>query len=290
MSLVEQALKKMQGMRGATPPAPVRPPVAEPARPPERRSSGAAPARTVHVDRDALRAAAILPPPQQDRRIADEYRHMKRPLIAGAFGRGAEQIQNGHVVMLASALPGDGKTFTSINLALSIALEKDLRAVLIDADVAKPHISRIFGVDKEPGLLDVLRDDTLDLESLILPTDIPGLSILPAGKSTETATEHFASSRMRAIVDQISALNPGRQMILFDSPPLLLTSEARALSTVVGQVVLVIRAGITPQQGVFDALDLLGAGKPISLVLNQCEEEGSTGYAQYYGQQENKQE
>ena len=290
MSLVEQALKKMQGMRGATPPAPVRPSMADAAPAPVARTAPAKPGRTVHIDREALRAAAILPPPQQDRRIADEYRHIKRPLIASAFGRGAEKIPDGHIVMLASALPGDGKTFTSINLALSIALEKDRKALLIDADVAKPHISRIFGVDKEPGLLDVLRDESLDIESLILPTDVPGLSILPAGQANDLATELFASTRMQALVNQISANDPGGRMVLFDSPPLLLTSEARALSAVVGQVVLVVRAGITPQQAVFDSLDLLGAGKPISLVLNQCEEEGAAGYAQYYGQQESKPE
>src|SRR5690606_20325175 len=103
-------------------------------------------------------------------------------------------------IMMASALPGDGKTFTSINLALSMSRERDSSVVLVDADVAKPHISRIFGVDKEPGLLDALTDKSDDLESLILPTDVGGLSILPAGGHRDNAAELFASAAMRQLV------------------------------------------------------------------------------------------
>ncbi len=143
----------------------------------------------MHIDRDALRQAELLPPASQERQLAGEYRQIKRPLIANALGRGVPKLPNGHRIMIASAMPGDGKTFTSINLALSFALEKDLSVVLVDADVAKAHLSRTFGVHNELGLMDLLRDEKLDVESVILPTDVPGLSILPAGKAHETANE-----------------------------------------------------------------------------------------------------
>src|SRR5690606_4713039 len=113
--------------------------------------------------------------------LADQYRHIKRPLISNATGRGGERLERGQLIMMASAMPGEGKTFTSINLALSMALEKDLSVLLVDADVAKPHISRTFGVEQEPGLLDILKDESSRVESVILPTDVPNLCILPAG-------------------------------------------------------------------------------------------------------------
>lgn len=289
MSLVEQALKKLQAARGGV--APQSEPRIEtraaPLTPVEAARSAplpARPARIVVVDRPALRAAGVLPADVEERRITQEFRQVKRPLVANALGRGATQMQNGHLIMLASALPGDGKTFTSVNLALSIALEKDVRIVLVDADVAKPHISRIFNVQNEPGLLDVLRDETLDVESVILNTDVPNLCILPAGRPSETATELLASERMVEVVARLGAADRQR-IVLFDSPPLLLTTESRALASVVGQIVLVVSAGVTPQKAVFDAIDLLGEGKSIGLVLNQCDDGGAPGYYNYYGQQ-----
>ncbi|MGH8177841.1 MAG: CpsD/CapB family tyrosine-protein kinase, partial [Steroidobacter sp.] len=184
------------------------------------------------------------------------------------------------LIMIGSALPGDGKTFTGINLAFSMAREKDHSVLLVDGDVAKPHVSKLFGVDREPGLLDVLNNPGLDVRSVILPTDIPGLSLLPAGTPSETATELLASDRMAQVVDQLAQLDPGG-IVLFDSLPILLTSESRVLTTLMGQIVLVVKAGTTPQQAVSDALEAIGADKKIWLVLNQAELSGPLGY--YYG-------
>lgn len=304
MSLVEQALKKIQQSRahgpqssGAAAPAHTIPlQAARPATPAQQVSPIATPrvsavptlepvrpSRVVRVDRDALRHSELLPPVSQERQLSGEYRQIKRPLIANALGRGVPALEKGHRIMIASAMPGDGKTFTSINLALSFALEQDLSVVLVDADVAKAHLSRTFGVHNDKGLMDLLRDEQLDPESVILPTDVPGLSILPAGKASETATELLASARMEQVAAQISMRDPTR-IVLFDSPPLLITSEAMALAGAVGQVVLVVRAGVTPQSAVLDAIDLLGEGKSIGLVLNQADEQVRPGYYyQYYG-------
>lgn len=305
MSLVERALKKIQESRAQGQPAHAPPhaslntvpmQAARPASAPQPTVPPAAPVisavptlepvrptRVIHVDRDALRHAEMLPPASQERQLAGEYRQIKRPLIANALGRGVAKVPAGHRIMIASAMPGDGKTFTSINLALSFALEKDLSVVLVDADVAKAHLSRTFGVHNEPGLMDLLRDETPDVDSAILPTDVPGLSILPAGKATETANELLASARMEQIADQITARYPNR-IVLFDSPPLLITTEAMTLSAVVGQIVMVVRAGVTPQSAVLDAIELLGEGKSIGLVLNQTDEQVRPGYYyQYYG-------
>jgi Mrp family chromosome partitioning ATPase len=167
-----------------------------------------------------------------------------------------------------------------LNLALSIAREKDLEVVLIDADAAKSTLSGIFDLKEAPGLLNALADDVLDVESLILPTDVKGLSFLPAGQRTEddAATELLASARMEEVVARIGARGP--RIALFDSPPLLVTNEARVLASLVGQVLLVVRAGVTPQQAVLEAIRYVDDEKPLGLVLNQ-----SKGHApgSYYG-------
>jgi protein-tyrosine kinase len=298
MSLVETALKKLQASRTAAD-APARPfaPAAPPpashapaARAPQAPQPPQPPrnARVITLDRAALREAGVLAPITEERVLAQQYRQIKRPLVENALGRGTPPLKNGQLIMLAGALPGDGKTFTSVNLALSLALEKDMRVLLVDADVAKPHISRVFGVEGEPGLLDVLRDERVDVESLIMATDMPGLSVLPAGHASETATELLASARMQALAAQLAALDASR-IVLFDSPPLLLTTESRVLAGVMGQIVLVVSAGKTPQKAVLDALDLLGEGKSIGLVLNQSDEGAQAGYHRYYGYSDEEQ-
>lgn len=283
MSFVEKALKKLQDSQASdrggktTPPdrlpvivgVMVKDPALKDAGPGRGGGEPRRDGKIIRVDRGALRTAGLIPPEKQERRLANEYRHIKRPLIAAALGKGTVPLPNGHLIMVASALPGDGKTFTSMNLALSMALEKDVSVLLVDADVAKPHISTTFGVAKELGLVDALADSQMDIESLVVPTDVPGLSILPAGRANETATELLASDRMVQIVTTLARAN-ARRIVVFDSPPLLLTSESRALADVVGQIVLVVRAGATSKSAVTDALALLGDDKPVGIVLNQA--------------------
>jgi exopolysaccharide/PEP-CTERM locus tyrosine autokinase len=239
--------------------------------------------RFVRVDRMRLRAAGFVPDESQERRFADQYRRIKRPILMQVQMLTAANAPGARFVMMASALPGDGKTFTSINLALSIARERDVSVLIMDADVAKPHISRIFGIDQEPGLLDALADDELDVESLVLPTDVEGLSLLSAGRHNEAATELLASARMAQVLARLIARDP-RRIVLLDSPPLLLSSESRALVPFAGQVVLVVRAGGTPKQAVQEAIGYIGEGKPLGLILNQsllALSEGYYGYGSY---------
>jgi protein-tyrosine kinase len=293
MSLVERALKKLQETKQSVAPAAVPRPSLAAKAPAARVAGEGAPApaqartfapvestRIVNIDRVALRAMDLLPPANMDRQIASQYQHIKRPLVASILNGSEELGAASHVVMLASALPGEGKTFTSINLALSLALEKDIEVLLVDADVAKPHVSRILNVENEKGLLDLLVDTQLHADQVILRTDVSGLSVLPAGQRIETATELLASERMAEIVTQLAAPG-GRRIVLLDSPPLLLATESRALLASAGQVVLVVRAEVTSQQAVMDAIEAIGADKPISLILNQSSVPPSGGYYGY---------
>ncbi len=249
----------------------------------------------IFLNREALRVAGYLPESNQDRRFADEYRQIKRPLLVSAFGavpRKRAQLPSPRLVMMASALPGDGKTFTSINLALSLAREKDTSVVLVDGDVANPNISRIFGVESCPGLLDVLTNPNMNVQDLILQTDCRGLSILPAGTAEDSATELLSSSRMKAVANRLIERNP-RCIALFDSSPLLVSSESLALASAMGQVVMVVRAGHTPRHAVVDAVESLVDEIPLSLVLNQGRRglsEGRYGYGYGYGSRYGDQE
>ncbi len=234
------------------------------------------------VDIEVLRAAGYLPEKSRDRQFADHYRRIKRPLIdkalSGDLGTGDPRI-----IMIASAVPGDGKTFTSINLALSMALERDISVLLVDSDVSKQHITEIFGLRGRMGLLDALVDDNLDVESLVVPTNMRGLSILPAGRRVEGTAELLSSSRMRSIVTSLSGRS-SRRILLLDSPPLLITNEGRAIVKIAGQVVLVVRAGGTPRHAVQAAIEMFDQKQAGGLILNQVKmglTEGYYGYGAY---------
>jgi protein-tyrosine kinase len=294
MSLVERALKKLQEDRktdagGLMPLAPVV--VAKVVREPVGTTTSADVAygrveplrKRVSISRTALREAGVIPPPDRERLIADQYRRIKRALIGNMSGRVEPAIQHPRLIMMTSALSGDGKTYTSVNLALSLAGEKDRTCLLVDGDVAKPHIGNLFGVQEEPGLLDALQDESLDVESLILPTDVPGLSILPAGKRHDQATEMLASERMLQILQRLESRDP-RRIALVDSPPILLSSEARVLMNIMGQIVFVVRAGVTPKPAVLEALSQIDEGRYVGLILNQSETAHASGYYGYgYG-------
>jgi protein-tyrosine kinase len=295
MSLVERALKKFHDTRAPEPGTAAKPlavgSVVVVGREHDAPASveNSPPRKKVIVSRTDLREAGVIPPPAHERIIAEQYRHIKRALIRNITGRSEVSIEHPRLIMMTSALSGDGKTFTSVNLALSLANEKDRTCLLVDGDVAKPHVDNLFGVHDEPGLLDALQDDSLDVEDLILPTDVPGLSILPAGQRREGTTELLASERMHQILQRLEARDP-RRVVLFDSPPILLSSEARILLSVMGQVVFVVRAGVTPKTAVMEALSQIDEHRYVGLVLNQSETQPSDGYYGYgygYGSENN---
>lgn len=276
MSLVEKTLRRLQEAKeqSAKAASSVRPVARDETSEPKVRQSPAV------LDRKALRAAGLLPPPDQERRLAYQYRKIKRPLVAHALGRGAERLPKGYLIMLASAMPGEGKSFTSVNLALSMAKEKELSVLLVDADVAKPHLTRVLGLESERGLLDVLRGPDLDVEKVIRPTDVPTLSFLPAGLSSADATELLASERMERLALELGERD-SRRIVLFDTSPLMQTSESPALARVAGQIVVVVRAESTPQPVVTDALHSLEDHPAVALVLNQSTRTATAAY--YYG-------
>jgi protein-tyrosine kinase len=223
--------------------------------------------KRIQFDRVALRSQGLLAPDSDERRLEEQYRAIKRPLLRNAEPNHEPSLERGNLLMVGSALAGEGKTFTCVNLCLSIAREEDWSVVLVDGDCTKPHLTRLFSAENEPGLIDLLRDPSLSFDSLVMPTDIHGLSLLPAGSHDPHASELLASNRMDKLCNEL-ARETGR-MIVFDSSPLLLTTEAVALASKVGQVALVVHANSTLRQAVLAAVEKIEPNKAVACILNQ---------------------
>lgn len=238
--------------------------------------------KQVDINLEAIAAAGLLVPNATRSKIADEYRVIKRPLIANAMGKGVPRVANGNLIMVTSALPGEGKTFSAVNLAISIAMELDNTVMLVDADVARPSVLNMLGLPPARGLLDVVDRNSVDISDVLLRTNIEKLSILPSGTQHQRATELLASAAMVRLLHDMASRYPDR-IIIFDSPPLLLTTEARALATHMGQVVMVVHAGQTAQAAVKDAVNAIEACPIKMMILNQSREVGAAGYGYGYG-------
>jgi len=240
------------------------------------------PARSVQIDLQDLRTRGFVMPDGEQNRAAQEFRVIKRPLLANAFGKGVAPVRNGRRIMVTSAFPGEGKSFNAINLALSIAAERDHKVLLVDADVARPSVPRVLGINADVGLMDWLIDGNLDVADLVLQTNVDKLALLPAGRRHEHATELLASAAMTRLLDQISARFPDR-IVIFDSPPLLVTTESRVLASYMGQIVMVVEAGSTPRAAVMEALSTIEGSEVVGMVLNKSKGTEGSGYGGYYG-------
>ena len=214
-------------------------------------------------------------------KIAEEYRRIKRPLLMNIEGEGAALIKNPNLIMVTSSLPGEGKTFSAINLAMSIAMEQDKTVLFVDADVAKATAGSLFGVPRDSrGLIDVL-EKGVKLRDVLYQTNVPNLRILPAGKVHERSTELLASEGMRKLMADLSRRYSDR-VIVFDSPPLLPTTEANVLANLMGQIVFVVAAGQTSQGAVTESLSHIEGDKVIGLVLNKSTAKFGVSYGYGY--------
>jgi len=251
---------------------------------PQAASDLKAGSKTVQLDLTALSGSGFVTPNSPRSVTTDQYRVIKRPLLENATGKGASLVANGNLIMVTSALPGEGKSFTAINLAMSLAMELDHTVMLVDADVTRPSVMSKLGLPPAAGLLDVLRGGKTKLADVLLRTNVDGLTLLPAGLPHDRATELLASDAMTDLLDEMSKRYSDR-IIIFDSPPLLLTTEARVLSNHMGQVVVVGRAEKTLQSEVEHALSTIEACPIKLLVLNQVRSQGlgAHGYGYGYG-------
>jgi len=221
-----------------------------------------------HVDQKALQRAGLLPLGDEAvGRLADEVRRVKRPLLDNASGKSVKPMTFGSRIMVTSAVPGEGKTFTAVNLALGLAHEPDFEVLLVDGDVPKSDITRILGLEDSPGLMDVLADERHNPADIIVRTDVPNLLVAPAGKRHPLTSELFGGRRMEYVLAELGG-HDRQRLVIFDSAPLLATPESQVLASRMGQVILVVSAGHTRQHEVATALKGLNDSQYVGLILN----------------------
>jgi len=238
--------------------------------------------RQVEIDLARLASQGYLTPDSARARIADEFRIMKRPLVSNIQAAQGTGASRNALIMVTSALPGEGKTFVSINLAISLASELDSTVMLVDADVARPSVLQRLGLPSAPGLLDLLTDSSLGMSDVLLRTNIEKLTLLPAGRPHGRATELLASDAMNRLLDELARRYPDR-ILVFDAPPLLPSTESRVLATQMGQVVFVVEAERTPQKTVEQAMATIESCPLVLPLLNKITRSEVGSYYGYYG-------
>jgi receptor protein-tyrosine kinase len=237
------------------------------------------PGRRIELDFARLEQRGVIRPDNPDSAIAQEFRAIKRPILRNATDGSGRKVANGNLVMVTSALPGEGKTYVATNLAMSIAMEVDHTVMLVDGDVAHPSLPGMLDAPSSPGLLELLLGDDVRISDVLVQTNVKGLTLLPAGRRDQRATELLASEKMGRLLREITQRYPDR-IVVFDSPPLLATSEAPVLATQMGQVIMAVAADSTTEQVVKQALALLEPCDVVMMLLNRA---GQTDVESYYG-------
>ena len=238
-----------------------------------------APPRHVDINLAELAMRGYVTPEAATSQTADEFRVIKRPIIRNAIGQGGAKGKIRNLVMITSALPAEGKTFTALNLAMSVAMEFDSTVLLVDGDVAHPSLPALLGVPNSPGLLDLLTRDDLDVADVLIRTNVEKLTVMPAGSRQRRATELLASEQMANLLRELATRYSDR-IIIFDSPPLLATTEARVLATHMDQIVMVVAADTTTQHTLSQALTTIESCEIVLMMLNKA---SSTDVGAYYG-------
>ena len=287
-SLIERAAKAFDMgsiLRPRAVAAPLVAPVVEP-RPMAfaPKPAGAALRQAQPVDRMMLREQGLIVPEAPPTGLSEEFRLVKRQLLLSAIGgKGAVPVARGQLILICSAHPNEGKTFSAVNLALSMASESDIEVILVDADVAKPEVLSTLGLPAGPGLMDALDDPSLNVEDLLIRTDVPNLSVLPTGRQTNRDTELLASDSTARLIEGLVAGRP-RRIVLFDSAPALAASPASTLALHVGQTLFVVRADATSESDIRDAVELLDSCPHIQLMLNAVTcQAANRKFGSYYG-------
>ena len=280
---VPAALRRPASVASAAQPAAAGAPAAQPTRPapePEAPRAAAFAGPAVAIDREHLRSEGLIVPEDPVTALLEEFRIVKRELLADARTGASARARR---ILVCSPHSGEGKTYCAANLAIALAAERGLEVLLVDADVVQPSIGERLGIEAELGLMDALADPRVLPESLVLRTDIAGLFVLPAGTASSRDAEYLASSRTAEVLDRLTEGAPDR-ILIFDTPPALAASAAAELAQHVGQAVLVVRADETSRAALEDAQQLLSACADIKLLLNAARYSPSgRRFGSYYG-------
>lgn len=236
----------------------------------------------INIDLDSLSKRNFVAKATERKLIYEEYRVIKRKLINNAFGPLSSSLKNPNLILVSSSRPGEGKTFTSVNLALSIALEQDKTVLLVDADVLRPNVSRTLEISVPRGLTDYLSSDSVDVTDIMYSTNVERLKLIAAGKPHHLSTELLASDKMAALVDEFASRYPDR-IVIFDAPPLLGVNETSVLAGMCGQAVIVLEENKTKLNELEKAISMLPPDLATGFVINKAHYSRDKGYGYGYG-------
>ena len=237
----------------------------------------------LELDFVSLKKLGFASPADSQTRLSEEFQQIKRKLIANTVPGVNRSNAPSNLIMVTSSVPGEGKTYTSMNLALSLAKEIDRTILAVDIDILKSDLSKLFGAYNRTGIYDYLSDPNLDFADVMMRTNVPTLSFIPAGTIREGITERLASQAMIDATRELAARYPDR-LIIFDAPPVLATTGAAALAPMVGQVVLVVEAYRTTLETLRSALNVLEGVAISGVILNKIRHRAvGTGHGYGYG-------
>jgi protein-tyrosine kinase len=242
----------------------------------------ASPRNYIEIDLQSLSNRNFVSIATERRLIYEEYRVIKRKLINNAFGGLSSTLKHPNLILVSSSRPGEGKTFTSVNLALSIALEQDKTVLLVDADVLRPNVSRTLEISTPLGLTDYLSSNDIDVADIIYSTNVERLKLITAGKPHHLSTELLASDKMIELVNEFASRYPDR-IVIFDAPPLLGVNETAVLAAMCGQAVVVLEENKTKLNELDKALSLLPKELAVGFVINKAYYSRDKGYGYGYG-------
>lgn len=257
---------------------------AEAVRPKPTQTKVASPTnQKIEIDLDMLESKGFVSTNSQRQLINEEYRAIKRKLLDNAFGALSKSLNNSNIIMVTSSRPGEGKTFTAINLALSIALEQDKTVLLVDADVLRPNVMRTLEQENRQGLMEYLLGETDNISKVMCRTNLDNLRIISAGKSHHLSTELLASERMFDAVEEFANRYTDR-VVIVDTPPLLGINETAILANLAGQALVVTEESKTKLVDIQNAVKQLNPDMAIGFIVNKAEKGSSdgAGYGYYY--------
>lgn len=236
-------------------------------------------------DFDALHSQGYFVSEDSNALLAEQYRKIKRPILRNAFQNvGHDKRDLNNVLVITSAQPGEGKTFTSLNLALALAQEKDINVLLVDGDLIRTQMSNLLGLNGEPGLTDLLNDNYQQMLKVVIDTNIEGLHVLPAGRIERHSTELLSSKRMELVLGELMRVY-NDSIIIFDAPPMLSSSQSNVLCELAGQILVVVEEGKTTKNAIAEAIRGIDKSKTIGMILNKATSGDSDTYYSSYGYQ-----
>lgn len=300
-STIEKALKRQEEARrkqaeaAAASGAPAEETVDTPAEPSEKQvmqeaAKHATPAKKAHdnkvpfnIDFSRLEANGMVSLTNARTQINEEYREIKRKLLSNAFGPLAKTLHNSNIIMVTSGRASEGKTFTAVNLALSIAAEQDKTVLLVDADVLKPNVLNTLGVERRAGLMEYLTGEEDDISDVLYHTNVDKLKVIPAGRSHHLSTELLASQKMHETIDEFANRYRDR-VVIIDTPPLIGITESAVLANFAGQAVIVTEEGKSKLTDIRYSIQRLNPNMAIGFVVNKSvyTDSDGTGYYGYY--------